>query len=103
MTLAGVLALMAQPAKRPQAGDAAKGKSVFAAQCLVCHNADSAAKKLGPGLKGLFKRAKLENGKPLTEASVRAFIDAGSSGMPEFKEMLSAADKNNLIAYLKTL
>ncbi len=103
VTVASALAVMAQPSKQPQAGDAAKGKAVFGAQCLVCHNADSTAKKLGPGLKGLFKRAKLADGKPLNEASVRALIDAGTSGMPEFKEMLSAADKNNLIAYLKTL
>ena len=94
--------LMAQPAKQAQA-DAAKGKTVFGAQCSVCHNADSNAKKLGPGLKGLFKKAKLENGKPCNEANVRAAIDNGGNGMPPFKEMLNTADKNNIIAFLKTL
>src|ERR1700693_1427010 len=51
-------------------GDAAKGKEVFG-QCAVCHNADSTDKKMGPGLKGLFKRDKLANGKKITDASVR--------------------------------
>ena len=93
----------AQSAKQQSAGDPAKGKTVFSGQCTVCHNADNTVKKLGPGLKGLFKRAKLENGKPATEPNVRAVIDAGGNGMPPFKEMLNASQKEDLIAYLKTL
>jgi cytochrome c len=85
------------------AGDAAKGKDVFD-QCSVCHNADSMEKKMGPGLKGLFKKGKLDsNGKPANEANIRQKIDEGGNGMPGYKDTLSDADKNNLIAYLKTL
>jgi cytochrome c2 len=83
-------------------GDAAKGKEVFE-QCAVCHNANSTEKKMGPGLKGLFKRDKLTNGKPVTEANVRAKINDGGNGMPAYKDMLSDQEKDNLIAYLKTL
>jgi cytochrome c len=83
-------------------GDAAKGKEVFD-QCAVCHNADSTEKKMGPGLKGLFKRAKLANGKKLTEAAVREVINAGGNGMPAYADMLSDEEKDNVIAYLKTL
>lgn len=83
-------------------GDAAKGKEVFE-QCGVCHNADSAEKKMGPGLKGLFTKDKLANGKKPTEANVRAKIDEGGNGMPAYKEMLSDDEKGDLIAYLKTL
>jgi cytochrome c2 len=83
-------------------GDAAKGKAVFE-QCAVCHNADSDEKKMGPGLKGLYKKDKLSNGKKPTDASVRARIDEGGSGMPGYKDMLSDAEKDDLIAYLKTL
>ena len=83
-------------------GDPGKGKAVFE-QCAVCHNADSSDKKMGPGLKGLFKRAKLANGKPVSEGGVRATIDAGGNGMPPYKEMLSDQEKDNLIAYLKSL
>ena len=83
-------------------GDADKGKEVFQ-QCSVCHNADSDAKKMGPGLKGLFKKDKLANGKKPTEANIRARIDDGGNGMPAYKDMLSDQEKADLIAYLKTL
>jgi cytochrome c2 len=83
-------------------GDAKKGKEVFQ-QCSVCHRADSPEKKMGPGLKGLFKRGKLTNGKKLTEGNVRAQIDEGGNGMPAYKDMLSDVEKDDLIAYLKTL
>ena len=52
---------------------------------------------------GLFKQKKLVNGKPVTEANVRDFIDTGGNGMPSYADMLSKEDKDNLIAYLKTL
>jgi cytochrome c len=84
------------------AGTAAKGKDVFD-QCSVCHNADSADKKIGPGLKGLFKKDKLVNGKAPTEANVKAKIDEGGNGMPAYKDILSDQEKDDLIAYLKTL
>ncbi len=84
-------------------GDAAKGKEVFD-QCSVCHNSDSTERKMGPGLKGLFKKGKLEsNGKPATEANVIDKINEGGNGMPPYKDMLSDDEKTNLIAYLKTL
>ena len=83
-------------------GDAEKGKEVFQ-QCGVCHNADSTEKKMGPGLKGLFQNEKMNNGKKPTEANVRAKVDEGGNGMPSYKEMLSDEEKNDLIAYLKTL
>src|SRR3954453_6921969 len=83
-------------------GDAAKGKEVFE-QCGVCHNADSDEKKMGPGLKGLFKKDKLKNGKKPTEANVKAVINAGGNGMPAYADMLSDEERANLIAYLKTL
>ena len=72
-------------------------------QCGVCHNADSGQKKMGPGLKGLFKKDKLANGKKLTDANIRAKIEEGGNGMPAYKDMLTDAEKNNLMAYLKTL
>jgi cytochrome c2 len=84
-------------------GDAAKGKEVFE-QCSVCHSADTAEKKMGPGLKGLYKKAKLDsNGKAPTDATVQGKIDEGGNGMPAYKEMLSADEKADLLAYLHTL
>jgi cytochrome c len=84
------------------AADAAKGKEVFE-QCSVCHNADSEEKKMGPGLKGLFKKDKMSNGKAPTEANVKAKINEGGGGMPGYADMLTDTEKNDLLAYLKTL
>ena len=85
------------------AGDAEKGKSVFEDNCAVCHNADSDEKKMGPGLKGLFKHEKLKNGKKPTDANVKAIINAGGNGMPSYADMLSDEERDNVLAYLKTL
>jgi len=85
-----------------QKGNAARGKEVFD-QCGVCHNADSAEKKIGPGLKGLFKHDKLVNGKPVNDANVKAKIEEGGNGMPGYKDILSDQEKADVVAYLKTL
>jgi mono/diheme cytochrome c family protein len=90
-------------AKGNGAGDAAKGKDVFEANCSVCHNADSTEKKMGPGLKGLFKHDKLANGKKPTEANIKTVINDGGNGMPSYADMLTAEEKADVLAYLKTL
>jgi cytochrome c len=87
---------------KAQKGDAAKGKDVFE-QCQVCHNTDTDEKKMGPSLKGLFKRKTLQNGKPVNDDNVLAQINNGGTGMPAYGDMLSADDKANLMAYLHTL
>ena len=102
VAIAAFLALSGKVMLSAGKGDAAKGKVVFE-QCAVCHNADSDEKKMGPGLKGLFKKAKMSNGKQPTEANVKAKIDEGGNGMPPYKDMLSDKEKDDLIAYLKTL
>jgi len=96
--LSGSMLLLAS-AKKP---DAAKGKETFE-QCAVCHNADSTEKKMGPGLKGLFAKDKMANGKKPTDATVLAKINEGGNGMPAYKEMLSDDEKADLLAYLKKL
>ena len=84
-------------------GDAKKGEAAVNDNCAVCHNTDSAEMKIGPGLKGLFKREKLVNGKPVNDANVKALITEGSGGMPPFGDSVSNDDKDNIVAYLKTL
>ena len=84
-------------------GDVTKGKSTFEDNCAVCHNADSEETKMGPGLKGLFARDKMKNGKKPTEANVRALINAGGIGMPSFSDALTDGERNDVVAYLKTL
>jgi mono/diheme cytochrome c family protein len=88
------------------AGDAALGKALFVKNCALCHNADKADKKIGPGLKGVLKNKELPaSHKPATEASVRAQIENGSlaKGMPAFGSKFSKTEIDSLIAYLKTL
>src|SRR5277367_976658 len=87
-----------------QKGDAKMGKEVFDNNCNVCHNSDSTEVKMGPGFKGLFKKAKMATtGKAPTDANVLAKINEGGNGMPAYKDILSDAEKANVIAYLKTL
>ena len=85
------------------AGNTEKGKALFTQQCLMCHSATSTEKKIGPGLKGLFKRDKLTNGKKATEQNIRAQVDNGGNGMPAYKDMLSDPERNDVIEYLRTL
>ncbi len=99
---AGAALLMAGAVKAADKGDAAKGKEVFE-QCSVCHNVDTDEKKMGPSLKGLFKKAKLKNGKAVTDANVKALINSGGNGMPSYQDMLSDTEKDDVIAYLKTV
>lgn len=99
---AGCAALMFAGRMQAQDDAVAKGKETFE-QCGVCHNTDTDEKKIGPSLKGLFKHDKLKNGKPVTEENVLNVINAGGGGMPAYSDTLSADEKKNLIAYLKTL
>src|SRR5215471_7040835 len=96
LLLAGTRLSAAKP------GDAKKGKEVFE-QCSVCHNSDSEERKIGPSLKGLFKRKTLVNGKAVSEDNVRALINAGGNGMPSFMDLLSDDERDDVIAFLKTL
>jgi|SRR5208283_1705385 mono/diheme cytochrome c family protein len=87
-----------------QKGDAAKGKEVFESNCSVCHNSDSEEAKIGPGLKGISKKAKMSTAdKKPTDANILQKVNEGGNGMPPYKDTLSDAEKTNLIAYLKTL
>jgi cytochrome c len=101
--LAAALMIGGRVFAAPPAGDAEKGKAVFEDNCAVCHNADSDEKKMGPGLKGVTKRDKLKNGKKPTDANLKALINAGGNGMPAYADMLSDEERDNVLAYLKTL
>jgi mono/diheme cytochrome c family protein len=83
---------------------AARGKAVFDKSCGVCHYAESDAKKIGPGLKGLSKRGTFSvNNNKVTDENLRNWIENGDSLMPPFKDSLDAAQVKDVIAYIKTL
>lgn len=82
----------------------ADGEAIYKKNCNMCHFPDKADKKLGPGLKDLFKNKELpQSHKPATETNVREQIEKGSKAMPAFGKKLAAADIDALMAYLKTL
>jgi cytochrome c len=90
--------------KKSAAGDATKGEAVFKDKnCGVCHWPDKDTKRIGPGLKGLFKHEKMWNDKPFSEAAVREMILKGGGKMTGFEDQMTAGELNDLVAYLKTL
>jgi mono/diheme cytochrome c family protein len=85
-------------AKTPQTGE-----GLFTANCAICHHSDSKQKKVGPGLLGLFKGARLpESGQPVTDEIVRRRIVKGGDKMPPFNH-LTDAELSALVDYLKSL
>jgi len=94
------------PAKKTAAskGSPTKGKEVFDQKCGLCHFADSDAKKIGPGLKGISKRGTFTvNNNKFTEETLKTWIENGDSLMPPFKDVLDEGQIKDVIAYVKTL
>jgi cytochrome c2 len=87
----------------PPKGNPLKGKAVFEEQCEICHYTASNEKKIGPGLKGIFRYGKFSDGKKVDDKSMRAWIENGGKDMPSFKESLNPDQIDNLIAFLRTL
>jgi len=83
-------------------GDAAAGKELFDTKCAICHNADSKEKKIGPGLQGI-KDGKLPSGKDATYANLLENLNKGGGGMPAFEKLITAEEKDNVIAYVLKL
>lgn len=105
MRLHGTILLLltaSLPAAAQSGGSPARGKEVYE-QCSVCHSATTDEKKMGPSLKGLFKKSKMTNGQKPTEANVLAIINKGKGTMPGFEDILTKEEKTDLMAYLKTL
>jgi mono/diheme cytochrome c family protein len=97
----------AKPAPKKAAaskGSPTKGKEVFDQKCGICHFADSDAKKIGPGLKGISKRGTFTvNNNKFTDDSLKTWIENGDSLMPPFKDALDEQQIKDVIAYVKTL
>ncbi|MBC2651388.1 cytochrome c family protein [Novosphingobium flavum] len=101
------------------AGDAVKGKAVFA-QCAACHKADASGKStIGPNLwKVVGRPAGTQPGfnyspamkgakRAWTEANLDAYLAAPAKAVPgnrmPFAGLKDATARANVIAYLKTL
>ncbi|MFO7986650.1 MAG: cytochrome c [Desulfatiglandaceae bacterium] len=81
------------------------GKDLFQNQgCTQCHATGSTTTKIGPGLKGLFDRKSLPvSGRAVTEENVIKQLKSPYKGMPSFKDRLTAAQRDQIIAFLKTV
>jgi len=113
LAMAGAMLAQDEPAKpappkkaasHAAAGSATRGKEVFEKKCAMCHFADSDAKKIGPGLKGLAKRGTFTvNGNKVTTEALTTWIENGDTMMPGMKETLEPAQIKDVVAYVKTL
>lgn len=82
----------------------ARGKALFAKKCSACHNAESEVRKIGPGLKGLNQRGKFSvNNNPVTDKTLKAWIESGDDQMPPFKDALSEKEIVDVVHYVRTL
>lgn len=72
-------------------GDAAAGKTFFAATCTSCHLQDGNAAGVGPKLSGLG----------LTADRIRSQVENGGGGMPA--GLASGTDLDNVVAYVLSI
>lgn len=102
--IAGLVAIAAWQGAAQSRPDASRGNELFDEQCSQCHYSDRFDRKVGPGLKWLYSSDKLEsNGQPVNDANVLDKVNRGGKGMPAYQNTLSAEDKANLLAYLRTI
>ena len=89
--------------KEVSEGLAAEGAGIFQQNCSACHFADKTANKVGPGLKGIFKRDKFPaSGQPVSGENFRKQLLTPFGTMPSFG-YLTEAQVAALVAYAKTL
>jgi len=84
-------------------GNIEKGENLFVSKCAFCHHSDRKDKKVGPGLKGIFKEKFLPaSKKAVTRENIRNQIKSPLANMPAFPD-LSEQDIQDIIAYLRVL
>jgi len=105
----GALLALSKPAKKSNgsghdAAAVARGKTIFQEKCSVFHFDTCAAKKIGPGLKGLNKRGTFTvNNEKITDENLTHWIENGDSLMPPFKDVLEEKQIKDVVAYVRTL
>jgi len=80
-----------------------RGRAIYQQRCEICHFSVSEAKKIGPGLKGIYKRGKFAGRRRVDDASLERWIVEGGKDMPSFTGVLNPTQIRDLLSYLKTL
>jgi virginiamycin B lyase len=75
-----------------------RGEEIYYYKCWYCHNKYA---NTGPSLNGIFKRATLWSGKPVSDESVMDKIRQGGTTMPAYRHTLTDADLADLLSYFK--
>lgn len=113
-----LVGMMASGGSALAAGDAAKGKTVFK-KCAICHSAEKGKNKIGPSLFGIFgeKAAEVKgfrfspamkkSGLKWDEATLDKYLTNPRKVVKGtrmvFAGLRSKKDRDDVIAYLKTL
>lgn len=99
-----LLALCAVTA-HAQAGQASRqhsiqaGQQIYLQRCMQCHSTNRDQVMLGPSLYGEMTTSPHRK----TAAQIRQQLRDGKGKMPAFKDILTPADIDNLLAYIRTL
>ena len=81
----------------------ARGRTLFNAKCIFCHNPDSTESKVGPGLHGLLKNPRLPvSGYPALPENIIKQLRQPFDRMPSF-DYLTDEEVEDILAYLNTL
>ena len=87
-------------------GDAKKGQTLFEANCGICHDAATEEMKVGPGMKGWFKKPPhkfRDREHAHSEDVLRDQIKNGGGQMPPMGSMVSDKEVDDLVAYIQTI
>lgn len=77
-----------------------QGQQILQTHYAGCHYVNSRKTLIGPGLRGLFKKAQLPDGAPVADGYVQSKIIRGGSLMPK---TFDAGQMRDLLAYLHTV
>ncbi len=90
-------------AVRTEPASVAKGKQLFEANCMYCHNVLGTETLVGPGLKGILKRKTFPFGDwPAIPENIFKQLRCPYAEMPSFREKLTDDQVFDLIAFLNT-
>jgi mono/diheme cytochrome c family protein len=100
--LVGNVVGLADTAKPAMNAKAKRGAQIFQQNCVSCHNKqpDDTTPFGPPNLHGIFSSKPMVN-PPITPAQAENVIKKGAAPMPAFGSLLTQAQIDDVIAYLK--